>query len=72
MVNIPVCIVCGKKANMMGLFVPDRPMEWGAPEGKQRIFQYSICLKCKNHKYSMQKVEKAIADDLKNLFPNRA
>ena len=67
-----ICTLCNDEAVIGGVFTPDRPVEWGAPEGKQRFFVYALCQNCIDKGNSAEKIESYIVSGLKNLFPERS
>ena len=42
------CLLCGSSADAVGVFAPDEAHrgDFNAPEGKQRLFFYSVCSAC--------------------------
>ena len=42
------CLLCGAKADTLGVFVPDDPQAFGAPEGARRLVRYCLCKKCRS------------------------
>ncbi len=42
----PTCIICGRKSDMLGMFIPNQPEMYGGTRGKSRTFYYQYCSKC--------------------------
>jgi hypothetical protein len=40
------CLICGRRPDIAGLFIPNDPREWGAPPAKTRMLVYSLCQAC--------------------------
>jgi len=53
------CILCGRMATMMGVFVPEARSLPGQPEGKTRIAAYPVCLEHADEKYQCE-IEKVL------------
>ena len=58
------CLVCGAHPNVIGIFVPDNPSMWGAPEGKTRLVRYCLCQRCNQKKDTPDNVEKILMAEL--------
>jgi hypothetical protein len=42
----PPCLLCGKRARVLGAFVPHNPQRWGSPPGQACGCCYMLCAKC--------------------------
>lgn len=51
------CYLCGKPADLVGLFFPDNPQLYGAPAGKVRILLYGLCQTCQETPGTAEAVE---------------
>lgn len=58
------CLVCGAHPNVIGIFTPNDPILWGAPQGKTRLIRYCLCKKCKGLPEAPDTVEKIIRAEL--------
>lgn len=58
------CLLCGGPPEMIGVFVPDEPLKWGAAAGKTRLIRYCLCLSCHGRPETPEKVEKVVRSDL--------
>jgi len=61
------CILCGKKADAAGVFIPDNPefaAKIGQPKGKTRLCVYSICDRCHKKSDWMERVEQSMLADV--------
>lgn len=48
-VSIPrSCILCDELTMRRGIFVPDDPQKYGAPDGGEGAFIYPLCLDCRS------------------------
>jgi hypothetical protein len=65
------CILCGGRAEMRGIFLPGRPSDYGAPQGKMRVFIYAICAKCCGQPTSVAKVEACLREKTLSREPER-
>ena len=51
------CILCGKKSDAMGTFIPEDQEAVQAPKGKARACFYPICQKCASKPENKPKIE---------------
>ena len=58
------CHICGGAPEIIGIFTPDDPGAWGAPDGKTRLFRYCLCEKCKARSDTPERIEKIIRAEL--------
>jgi hypothetical protein len=58
------CLICGAHPNVIGVFVPEDPIQWGAPTGKTRLIRYCLCKKCKGRPQTPEQVEKILKSEL--------
>ena len=58
------CLVCGAKPYVIGVFIPDNPVEWGATAGKTRLVRYCLCAKCQRKPDIQDRAEKIILSEL--------
>lgn len=58
------CLVCGGKPYVLGVFIPQNAVEWGAAPGKTRFIRYCLCAKCKRKLNIQDRVEKIILSEL--------
>lgn len=58
------CLVCGGTPSVVGVFVPDDPSRFGAPEGKSRVVKYILCQRCADDPTTPDRVEKIILSEM--------
>jgi hypothetical protein len=58
------CLVCGADPAIIGIFVPEEPVKWGAAGGKTRLIRYCLCNKCQGWQDTPENVEKIIRAEL--------
>jgi len=58
------CILCGGPVSLIGIFVPDNPMQYGAPMNKTRMIRYCLCNRCHKKTDASERVEKALQVEL--------
>ncbi len=51
------CYLCGKPADLVGIFFPDNPQQYGAPAGKARLVIYGLCQTCQETPGTAEAVE---------------
>ena len=66
------CILCGKKSDGAGVFVPDEEFaaKVGKPKNKLRLFVYAICSRCQKKKDWVEMVEDTLLSDTLALRNN--
>jgi hypothetical protein len=40
------CLLCGRCPQVLGVFVPDAPPQWGVPPGWRGSCVYTLCQRC--------------------------
>lgn len=58
------CIICGANPAVIGVFVPDKAMAWGAAKDKTRFIRYCLCGECVKKPDIQGQVEKIIRAEL--------
>lgn len=58
------CLLCGDKSSVVGVFIPNFPEAYGAPEGKERYVRYCLCSKCYEIPDKAELAEKVIYNEL--------
>ncbi len=61
------CCLCGITGSFVGIFIPDNPQKYGAPENKTRFFVYSLCDNCERLKDKATLVENKFLSNLHSL-----
>lgn len=58
------CLVCGGYPDVIGVFVPEEPVKWGAAPGKTRLVRYCLCNSCHERPETPERAEKIIRAEL--------
>jgi len=58
------CIICGAPPEVIGIFKPDEPENFGAPPGKTRFIRYCLCERCRQREDVNIQVEKIIRAEI--------
>ena len=61
------CLLCGAITERRGIFKPDNPQDFGAPEGQLKFINYPICLKCFETKGAAEQISKIIYKAYKKI-----
>ena len=56
-----ICVLCGEPAEGFGIFEPEDPQRWGAPEGKRRYILYDLCERCRHRPNAIRAIETLLA-----------
>jgi hypothetical protein len=51
------CLLCGRRPQVLGVFVPDDPQRWGVPGGWQGGCVYTLCEICAARPGQVDQVE---------------
>jgi len=60
----PACLLCQAPKAYIGLFLPQKPVAWGALPGKERVFVYGLCGACSTLPDITMHVEARFQQDL--------
>lgn len=55
-----MCLLCGSKPDVIGVFVPDDPAAFGGVQGKTRMIRYCLCSMCQRKPDAQDRIEKVI------------
>lgn len=58
--QIPVCTLCGRLADIYGVYLPKDQQAHKALPGKLRSFGYALCWLCRNDPNHQAKIEEAV------------
>ena len=58
------CLICGGLPSVVGVFVPERPEDFGGVRGRIRFIRYCLCATCGQKKHAQDRAEKIILSEL--------